>query len=297
MLPKISIVTPSFKSAHHIESTIKSILSQGYPNLEYIVVDGAGDDTAAILTRYASELAYWCSEPDEGQYDAINKGFRRATGDVLMWLNADDMLLPNALFVVGEIFRDLPEVDWISSLNPTGWDASGYLWGSFDIPGFSKQAFLDGLNHTGVQRHGCWIQQESTCFRRTLWEKAGGAMPAGSRLAGDFALWCAFYRHADLVGVTYPIGGFRSRAGQRSEAADAYATEAFAELSKLREECGWKGTIASRLRASPLGAVPKIGKMAQRYGYVGQRITKRRINVPDSGWHMLPHRFLLRQPA
>lgn len=84
MLPKISIVTPSFKSAHLIESTIKSILSQRYPNLEYIVMDGAGDDTATVLKRYEADLAYWCSEPDEGQYDAINKGFRRATGDVLM---------------------------------------------------------------------------------------------------------------------------------------------------------------------------------------------------------------------
>jgi glycosyltransferase involved in cell wall biosynthesis len=149
--PRISIVTPSFRGASLIEATLQSVLSQGYPNLEYIVIDGAGDDTASILRRHDGQLAYWCSEPDSGQYDAINKGFARATGDILFWLNSDDMLLPRSLFVVGEIFNGFPEIEWLSTLSPGVWDANGYLCRINSVPGFSRDAFLDGYFLPGTR--------------------------------------------------------------------------------------------------------------------------------------------------
>ncbi|WP_418513616.1 glycosyltransferase family 2 protein [Corallibacter sp.] len=97
--PKISIVTPSYNQGNFIEETITSVLAQQYPNLEYIVIDGGStDNTLAILKKYDKQITYWVSEPDQGQSDAINKGFAKATGTILGWLNSDDYLLPNALF-------------------------------------------------------------------------------------------------------------------------------------------------------------------------------------------------------
>ena len=103
--PKISIVTPSFNHGEYIEETIRSVIMQGYPNLEYIVIDGAStDNTLKILERYKSDLSVCISEPDEGQTNALNKGFKCATGDILAWLNSDDQYLPNTLFQVAESF-------------------------------------------------------------------------------------------------------------------------------------------------------------------------------------------------
>lgn len=100
--PRISIVTPSYNQAQFVEETIRSVLLQGYPNLEYIVMDGGSQDgSVEIIQKYARWLSYWTSERDGGQADAINKGFERSTGSVLAWINSDDTLLPGALGAVG----------------------------------------------------------------------------------------------------------------------------------------------------------------------------------------------------
>ena len=110
LLPKITIVTPSFNQGKFIERTIKSVLSQNYPNLEYIVVDGGStDETLDILKKYEKHLR-WISEQDTGQSEAINKGFRMATGEIVAWLNSDDTYLPNALKTVGQYFAGHPDV-------------------------------------------------------------------------------------------------------------------------------------------------------------------------------------------
>jgi glycosyltransferase involved in cell wall biosynthesis len=109
---KFSIVTPSFNSGRFIERTIRSVLDQDYPDVEYLVIDGGStDDTLEILSTYGDRL-WWLSEPDRGQPDAINKGLRRATGDVVAFLNADDTYEPGALIRVATFFTDHPDVKW-----------------------------------------------------------------------------------------------------------------------------------------------------------------------------------------
>src|SRR5215212_7784658 len=115
--PRISIVTPSFNQGRFLRETMQSVLGQGYPNLEYVVIDGGStDESVDIIRGHEQQLAAWVSEKDAGQYDAINKGFARTSGEVMAWLNSDDKYTPWALPVVGEIFAQLPEVKWLTTL-------------------------------------------------------------------------------------------------------------------------------------------------------------------------------------
>jgi len=106
-VPRITVVTPSFNQAEFIEETIRSVLLQGYPNLEYIVIDGGSTDgSVEVIEKYSPWLTYWCSEPDRGQSHAINKGFERATGEILGWINSDDILYSGALQAAAEGLSD-----------------------------------------------------------------------------------------------------------------------------------------------------------------------------------------------
>jgi glycosyltransferase involved in cell wall biosynthesis len=112
--PRITVITPSFNQARYLESTILSVTTQGYPNLEYIIIDGGSTDGSVdIIKRYASELAYWISESDNGQSHAINKGLNIATGDWICWQNSDDIFYPLTFFKIAEITKKSPEVDFI----------------------------------------------------------------------------------------------------------------------------------------------------------------------------------------
>jgi Glycosyl transferase family 2 len=291
--PKISIITPSYNCREFISQTISSVLDQEYPNLEYIVIDGGSNDgTAQVIEQFSSQLAYWHTQKDGGQYDAINQGFSRSTGDILCWLNADDMLLPRSLFVVGEIFSQLPEVEWISSLLPTSWDANGYLARVDPLPGFNRQAFLDGLFLPSTTKKGYWMQQESTFWRRSLWEKSGASIPS-FKLAGDFALWCQFYQYAELYGVSYPLGGFRMLEGQRSEDYLGYMTEANSALENARTKMEWSSKATNNLIFNQLALIPALGqRICAHYGYEGSYIQNPHPRSKNISWEITHKRFL-----
>lgn len=205
--PKIALVTPVFNSARYLEATIRSVLSQAYPNLEYVIADGGSTDgSVEIIRRYEPYLHTWFSAPDRGMYDAINKGFARtsneANGGVAMgWISATDLLHVGSLFVVGSVFRTFPEVEWITG-RPTGFSDEGMAVETLRLRQWSRMRFLAGANR--------YIQQESTFWRRSLWDRAGGRVDDSRRSASDFELWVRFFRFAKLYPVDALIGGFRS---------------------------------------------------------------------------------------
>ena len=128
----ISIVTPSYHQARYIEETIQSVLSQDYPHIEYLIVDGGStDETAGIIKKYEGQLAWWISEKDEGQTDAINKGFAHANGDILAWINSDDTYEPGAVTAAAQYLRDHPDVGMVYG-DCNFINESGQVIGKFD---------------------------------------------------------------------------------------------------------------------------------------------------------------------
>jgi glycosyltransferase involved in cell wall biosynthesis len=215
---KISIVTPSFNQAAFLDETMDSVFSQRDSNLEYIVIDGGSTDGSVdIIRRHAAHLAHWVSEPDKGHYDAINKGFAKVSGDVMAWINSDDKYTPWCFSIVREIFSRFPEVEWLSTVQALTWNAQGQATSINFSGGFNGASFLKGGNLPTPGSFGRrFIQQESTFWRRSLWERAGGRLDTSLRLAADFELWARFYRHTELCGVLAPLGGFRAYGNQKS---------------------------------------------------------------------------------
>jgi glycosyltransferase involved in cell wall biosynthesis len=199
--PRITLVTAVYNGANYLEATIQSILAQNYPNLEYIIVDdGSTDNTVEIIGRYEQHMTCWFSQANQGLYAALNAGYARSTGEIMGWLNSSDQLHPNGLFVVGTVFAKFAEVEWITG-RPTVFSPEGITVEVQPLPRWSRMRFLAGAN-----RH---IQQESTYWRRSLWERAGGALNTAYRAEGDFEQWVRFFRHARLYSVDALIGGYR----------------------------------------------------------------------------------------
>jgi glycosyltransferase involved in cell wall biosynthesis len=205
--PKITIVTPNYNGGVYLEQTIQSVLSQDYPNLEYIIIDGnSTDDSVAIIKKYENQLAYWISEPDKGLYDAVQKGFDKSTGEIMAWINSDDLYHRKAFFTVAEIFTKFNEVSWLQGM-PTFYDERGRTVAVSPMKRWSKLDYYLG--------NFKWIQQESVFWRRSLWEKSGEKTATELKYAGDLELWLRFFRYDKLFVTNALLGGFRMRSKEQ----------------------------------------------------------------------------------
>lgn len=215
---KISIVTPSYNQARFLQEAILSVLNQDYGNKEYIVIDGGSTDgSVEIIRKYEHQLAYWRSEPDHGQYEAINKGFSKSTGEIMTWLNSDDKYTPWTFSVVSDIFNKYPEVEWLTTHFFLFWNEKGQAVACAYVGGFNRQSFFRGANLPMRRWYArTFIMQETTFWRRSLWERAGGYVDSSLGFAGDFELWARFFQHADLYAVATPLGGFRGHGDQKT---------------------------------------------------------------------------------
>lgn len=230
---KITIVTPSFNQGRFISQTIESIWSQaGDFFIEHIIMDGGSTDgTIEILKKYESALdSYpvkckgltfkWVSGKDNGMYDAINKGFAMATGDVYAWLNSDDMYYPRALAHVSEIFSKFSDIDWISGITLTADEDGNVIQKMSHLLLYNTRLIRDGFYKNDTY----FISQEGTFWRAGLWKKVGG-IDASLKLAGDFYLWTRFAEHTSIYMVNALFAKWRRHGAQLSRDMAAYSKE------------------------------------------------------------------------
>ena len=182
--PKISIVTPSLNQGQFLEETILSVLKQGYPNLEYIIIDGGStDESVEIIKKYEQHLAYWVSEPDRGQAHALNKGFDRTSGDWLAWINSDDYYMPRTLFRVASSVADNPGTDWI--VGTTVVINNEYQELERFVPRSSGRQWTD---YVCIRQSGTDLPQPSSFWSRGAW-LAAGRLDESFRYTMDHEYW------------------------------------------------------------------------------------------------------------
>jgi glycosyltransferase involved in cell wall biosynthesis len=209
--PLVSIITPSFNQARYLEATIHSVLEQEYPALEYILVDGGSTDGSVdIIQRYADRLAWWVSEKDKGQTDALNKGFARAKGEILAWINSDDTYQPGAVAAAVKYLTAHPEIGMVYA-DTNFINEHSRVIGRFPAAQTDYRRLRQGYVH---------VPQQATFFRADLWKKVGPLDP-DFYFAMDYDLWV---RLAKLAPFAYLPGqtwaNFRLHTSGKTIAAD-----------------------------------------------------------------------------
>jgi glycosyltransferase involved in cell wall biosynthesis len=265
--PKISIVTPTFNQGHFIEETILSVANQGYPNLEHIVIDGGSkDETPAILQRYRKRLAYAVSEPDNGQSHAINKGFARATGDILTWLNSDDMLAPGALAAVAMAFAtsNAEMIAGICVLHENGRVIGRHLTSCADGP----LPLDEILDIEGAWLVGEFFYQPEVFFSRRVWQRAGGRVDESLYYSMDYELWLRFGEvGAVLHAVGRPLALYRVHAQQKTFQPTAFQDELKSVRADYLARTGRRGPpVPARVAADRRLRVVMINDIGEMYG-------------------------------
>lgn len=248
--PTVSIITPSFNQAAYLEQTLCSVLDQSYPHIEYLVVDGGSTDASpAIIQRYASRLAWWVSEPDHGQAEGINKGLQRASGEIIAWLNSDDLYTPGAVAQAVEMLRVNPQAGLVYS-DVNAINGAGEL---INIMRYADWQLPDLMQFNIIGQPGVFM-------RRSLLEQAG-YLDTDYHFLLDHHLWLRMARLAPLAyaqGVRWASARYHEQAKNVAQAAkfgqEAYRIAGwlendavFAELARPYQRKIWAG--AHRLNA------------------------------------------------
>lgn len=222
--PRISIVTPSFEQGMFIERTLLSVFQQQYDNLEFFVQDGGSTDgTVDVLKRYEHQLSGWVSEKDNGQSQAINRGFSKTNGDIMAWLNSDDLLLPDALNIVADYFNRHPEIDVVYG-NRLLIDENDQEIGRWILPG----------HYSHVLSWADYIPQETMFWRRRIWDKVGGQIDESFYFAMDWDLLVRFRdAGASFAHIPQYLGAFRIHEKQKTSAS--INDIGYKEMDRIRE--------------------------------------------------------------
>ncbi len=207
---RVTIVTPSYNQAPYLEATIQSVLNQEYAPIEYIIMDGGSTDGSVDLIRkYEKRISAWISEPDRGQTDAINKGFARANGEILAWINSDDILLPNAVAEAVDYLRSNPGVGMVYG-DAHYIDAEGRVIGRFPAAQTDLLRLRRGYVH---------IPQQASFFRKAIWEEVGPLDP-DFYFAMDYDLWVRIAGKAPIQYLPRVWANFRLHEDAKTINAD-----------------------------------------------------------------------------
>jgi glycosyltransferase involved in cell wall biosynthesis len=230
----VSIVTPSYNQAPYIEQTIQSVLGQEYPDIEYIVVDGGSTDNSfEIIRKYSHRLAYWISERDSGQAEAINKGFSRANGEILAWLNSDDYYLPDTISTVVQCFEEHPEVVMVYG-DMLAVDGDGQ---TINVQKF-KQLSLEDLLCFQI------VGQPSVFFRRSAFAKTG-PLETTFHFMLDHHLWIRLAQQGRILHVPQVLSAARYHPAAKNRARAAeFGREAFRVLEWAKKQPGLADVVA-----------------------------------------------------
>ena len=201
----ISIVTPSFNQGSFLEKTILSVLGQDYPNIEFIVIDGGSTDGSDdIIKKHEKQIAHWISEPDTGQSNAINKGFAKASGEILAWLNSDDLLMPSAIKIAANYFMEYPDIGVVYG-DRLHIDFKGNVIGMNQGPSYKQNMFKRNFT----------LPQETVFFRKEIFQKIGG-LDESLHFAMDFDLWCKMSEVTNMRHIPFFMGCFREHESAKS---------------------------------------------------------------------------------
>ncbi|MCD4752456.1 MAG: glycosyltransferase [Anaerolineaceae bacterium] len=224
--PSVSIITPSFNQADYLEETIQSVLSQNYSDMEYLIVDGGSTDgSVKIIERYADQLDWWVSESDEGQSDGINKGFRKATGDIVCWVNSDDVLMPGAIERAIKVFDEHPDAVMVYgdvySIDETGKTFNKMKYGDWKLK--------DLMQFSIIGQPAVFMRRESI--------RASGYLDISFQFLMDHHLWLRLAQEGEIVHVHEFLAKARYHAEAKNIAQAAnFGVEAFRLVGWMRSQ-------------------------------------------------------------